>query len=42
MVMEVFPILCQVEGTYARKVDSLTLAGSNRNAVGLRQAEPLL
>jgi hypothetical protein len=40
--MEVFPIFGQVERKHARKDERIILAGSNIDAIGFRQAEPLL
>ena len=42
LVMQVFPIFGQVEREHAREEEWIILAGSNIDAVGLRQAEPLL
>ena len=42
LVMEAFPVFGQVERKHARKDERIILAGSNIDAIGLRQAEPLL
>jgi hypothetical protein len=38
--MEAFPVFGQVERKHARKDERIILAGSNIDAIGLRQAEP--
>ena len=42
LVMQVFPIFGQVERKHARKDERIILAGSNLDAIGIRQAEPAL
>ena len=42
LVMEMFPVFGQVEREHTCKDERIILAGSNIDAVGLRQAEPLL
>jgi hypothetical protein len=42
IIMEVFPVFGQVERKHAGKYERIILAGSNIDAIGLRQAEPLL
>ena len=42
LVMEVFPVFGQIERKHAREDERIILAGSNIDAIGLCQAEPLL
>src|SRR6266704_6889981 len=42
LVMQVFPVFGQVERKHAREDERIILAWSNIDAIGLRQAEPVL